>query len=69
MKQNEKPPMIACCMCRHFRMWKPQESYCTFKKTTVNPLKENEPCFTGRKGTKDCITGKEIIWPKNLKVN
>ena len=38
-----------CCDCKHFRMWKPQESYCTEKKTVVNPLYCNCPMFTLRK--------------------
>jgi hypothetical protein len=43
-------PLEHCCICSHFRMWKPQESYCTVKKTSVEPLKENEPCWKLRKG-------------------
>lgn len=65
MKQNEKLLMQSCCDCRHFRMWMPQKMYCTFMKTTVNPLKQDEPCFTGRKGVRDCLTGEKIIWPEN----
>ena len=41
---------IACCDCKHFRMWKPKESYCTVKKEVVDPLAENEPCYVLRKG-------------------
>jgi hypothetical protein len=31
-------------------MWKPKESFCTVKKASVDPLKENEPCWKLRKG-------------------
>jgi len=48
-------------------MWKPQERYCTFMKTTVDPLKLNERCFTGRKGLTDCFTGEKLIWTEKEK--
>jgi hypothetical protein len=49
MKEDGK----LCCECRHFRMWKPQEMYCTVKKNVVDPLKRNEPCHIKRKGLKN----------------
>ena len=27
-----------CCECKHFRMWKPQEEWCTVHKERVNPF-------------------------------
>jgi hypothetical protein len=29
-----------CCECKHFRMFKPIESYCTIKKQQVSPIGE-----------------------------
>jgi len=26
-----------CCICKHFRMWKPEKKYCTVKKIVVDP--------------------------------
>jgi hypothetical protein len=50
---NMKEDGKLCCECRHFRMWKPQEMYCTVKKNVVDPLKRNEPCHIKRKGLKN----------------
>jgi len=41
-----------CCICKHFRMWKPQESYCTVHKQIVDPLEKDKDCFVLRKGLK-----------------
>ena len=38
-----------CCICSHFRMWKPKSSYCSQKKNEVNPFAENEHCWKLRK--------------------
>ena len=46
----EKSVLRHCCICSHFRMWKPQKMYCTVKQEVVDPLKENEPCWKLRKG-------------------
>ena len=43
-------PLKHCCICRHFRMFKPEKEYCTAKKAVVNPLAENELCWELRKG-------------------
>lgn len=43
---------VTCCGCKHFRMWKPTEMYCTVKKEVVDPLHENQPCYIERKGLK-----------------
>jgi len=41
-----------CCICKHFRMWKPKECYCTLKKQIVDPLGKDKDCFILRKGLK-----------------
>jgi hypothetical protein len=46
-----------CCICKHFRMWKPEPEYCTKKKAVVNPLAESEPCFKLRKGLQAIMPG------------
>jgi hypothetical protein len=38
-----------CCICRHFRMFKPSPEWCTRKKTKVPPF-GIEKCFKLRKG-------------------
>lgn len=35
--QADKYGEAVCCMCKHFRMWKPQKMYCTVKKEVVDP--------------------------------
>lgn len=47
---EEMNPEEDCCICRHFRMWKPQPKYCTVKKEIVDPLQRGMPCFKLRKG-------------------
>lgn len=47
---GEKKEVRECCICKHFRMWKPEKCYCTVKKAVVDPLKQNEPCYVLRKG-------------------
>ena len=39
-----------CCDCSHFRMWKPEERYCTVEKDVVNPLAAGCDKFKRRKG-------------------
>jgi len=39
-----------CCICKHFRMFKPEPEWCTVKKMRVDPLCEDEPCWELRKG-------------------
>lgn len=41
-----------CCDCRHFRMWKPKERYCTVKRDIVSPLTAGCDKFKRRKGLK-----------------
>ena len=50
MQQIKDGMINDCCSCMHFRMWKPKPEYCTVKKTCVDPLKRDEPCFRLRNG-------------------
>ena len=47
-----KPSILPtdCCICRHFRMFKPIPEYCMLKKLQVYPTENTCECFMKRKG-------------------